>query len=998
MHGPCPEDIEAEAALSAMRRDKPTYDGIPSNLASFDIEKLKILKKVTQPKRILEFLPAQAAGLVKTYRTSILRDGTQPGSVIRPYWDPLLRQSHEVRTHFIVRLTKAGLVELRSGPESFVGVFFVKKKTPDQIRMVVDSRATNELCRDPPVTRLGSSRCYAELHLDFDQGSSHSMAWGQEADVDDCFYRFAIPEMTQFFAMDHPLSVEQWVKLGVTVDRVYDSVTKCHFKPSLDATLYPCFKVVPMGWNWALFLCHEAVLRIATSQSPWCDGVLGEKKPVPQLDQYRTVIGVYVDNVTILGRSRSDVQHRASILQKSFDDAGIPITWTQNEPADQLDSVGCHLDLRNGILTNKPKRVWSFVRATSAILRRRKLHGKVLQVWAGHYTALCGITPWGLSVLQSVYRFIPKAMDKKIKVWSSVRHEVAWMTWRSLASPIMTTVEVGDSATSGYALMSCQPDESTIRRAMAVQEKWRFIPLPEELKKHAVDQDLTGFSNALNDMFEQAVDKNAGPASAGLSTDYATFVLEAMNEKPELKTSAVRSQARTVRSNRVDVDVPALIEPLDRFFEDRRNFRLLWSRRWRDVSEHISVKEARVLLSSLRRSSRVRSLHGHRKLSISDNLPAVCAFAKGRSGNVKMNSLCRQSAALQFATGVIWHVRHVETKRNVADEPSRRYELVRPRRHSKHAFRVVEAQGCGLSKEASAPSKPLQPRRQFVDCVHPSGPARLFLEIFSGTGRLSQAVEMSGVSILEPLDYLLGKHADLRRRSTQELVIHWIKMSKIGFIHLGIPSSIWSQARRNVKQFHSAKCREEVGVELALFAAEVIRVCNLYHVGYAIENPRYSRLFKFEPIVHAIASGPNFVVDFDLCQYGAPYKKSTRIITSVKWLNALGCKCNHSSHTVWLKGRVLTKNPEGTPVYVNRTALAGAYPFKLVEKYAKLIAAHAKLDRKTHQVEQVHWGATLRSVAERSVEANTQWPKPLESHKKVERNLQLLGKYGGLEQ
>ena len=51
---------------------------------------------------------------------------------------------------------------------------------------------------------------------------------------------------------------------------------------------------------------------------------------------------------------------------------------------------------------------------------------------------------------------------------------------------------------------------------------------------------------------------------------------------------------------------------------------------------------------------------------------------------------------------------------------------------------------------------------------------------------------------------------------------------------------------------------------------------------------------------------------------------------------------------------MLAPNPEGTPVYVNRTALAVAYPFKLVEEYAKLVKRHAKLDRQAHQAEQVH--------------------------------------------
>ena len=296
---------------------------------------------------------------------------------------------------------------------------------------------------------------------------------------------------------------------------------------------------------------------------------------------------------------------------------------------------------------------------------------------------------------------------------------------------------------------------------------------------------------------------------------------------------------------------------------------MLWSRRWKNVSEHITIKEARVLLSSLKRSSRVQSSHWHRKLAVSDILGAVCVFSKGRSGNGKVNLLCRQAAALQFATGIIWHVRHLERKRNVADKPSRRFEARKLLRKPPTHCREVVNLGSGLSKEASAPSKPLQPHRKFVENVFPCGATKFFLEIFSGTGRLTRAIEESGVSILEPLDYILGPHADLRGRSTQKLVLDWIKKGKIGFVHVGTPCTIWSQARHNVKESHATRCKEEIGVELALFSAEVIRTCNRCQVGCALEDLSRSKLFKFDPVVHAIASGDNDVVDFDMCQYGA---------------------------------------------------------------------------------------------------------------------------------
>ena len=50
------------------------------------------------------------------------------------------------------------------------------------------------------------------------------------------------------------------------------------------------------------------------------------------------------------------------------------------------------------------------------------------------------------------------------------------------------------------------------------------------------------------------------------------MVMDSVTEGSWLSTSAIRSQIRANPSNRVDVDVPALVEPLDDFFADQKNF------------------------------------------------------------------------------------------------------------------------------------------------------------------------------------------------------------------------------------------------------------------------------------------------------------------------------------------------------------------------------------------------------------------------------------------
>jgi hypothetical protein len=102
---------------------------------------------------------------------------------------------------------------------------------------------------------------------------------------------------------------------------------------------------------------------------------------------------------------------------------------------------------------------------------------------------------------------------------------------------------------------------------MASHEKWRFIPMPENLRSAAARKDAEEFEQILCGMFT-ATDSGGGPGSvrpAGLSTGYGHMVMDAMREGSWLGTSAIRSQFRAAPSKRVDVDIPSLVEPLDNF-------------------------------------------------------------------------------------------------------------------------------------------------------------------------------------------------------------------------------------------------------------------------------------------------------------------------------------------------------------------------------------------------------------------------------------------------
>lgn len=91
-----------------------------------------------------------------------------------------------------------------------------------------------------------------------------------------------------------------------------------------------------------------------------------------------------------------------------------------------------------------------------------------------------------------------------------------------------------------------------------------------------------------------------------------------------------------------------------------------------------------------------------------------------------------------------------------------------------------------------------------------------------------------------------------------------------------------------------------MGVEFALFAAEVIAVCNRYNISWSLENPRISRLFEVPFLAQLLQSPAVHCVDLDFCRYGEPYKKP--IYTSELALMQLQRTCCHKKHQTVLRG------------------------------------------------------------------------------------------------
>eukprot|EP00969_Alexandrium_andersonii_P094899 4192115-Alexandrium_andersonii.AAC.1 len=149
--------------------------------------------------------------------------------------DPVLRRSPKRFAEFLTAAFDAGIVEPADRCESEVGVFFVRKKS-GALRLICDPRAVNCCYRDPDPARLCSGEALGSLELGPDE-----VLWAAEGDVENCYYQYLLPE-------------------GMRAEFCLPQVSARLLRPELRALFGGArdarfrMRVVPMGWNWAVFL------------------------------------------------------------------------------------------------------------------------------------------------------------------------------------------------------------------------------------------------------------------------------------------------------------------------------------------------------------------------------------------------------------------------------------------------------------------------------------------------------------------------------------------------------------------------------------------------------------------------------------------------------------------------------------------------------------------------------------------------------------------------
>ena len=164
-----PDNLDGKLALEELVSCKDLYHEEPSSLASYDFNKVKVLHTDLRPRELSGMVPRFVRGIVDRFDTMVEKSRSEIALEepcrIKPYWDPILRNSKKEKIKLVIGLARKGLVSFRTSIKEEIGVFCVKKKTPEWVRLIIDARRVNASHRPPPTTRLATPRSFLDVQF-----------------------------------------------------------------------------------------------------------------------------------------------------------------------------------------------------------------------------------------------------------------------------------------------------------------------------------------------------------------------------------------------------------------------------------------------------------------------------------------------------------------------------------------------------------------------------------------------------------------------------------------------------------------------------------------------------------------------------------------------------------------------------------------------------------------------------------------------------------------
>ena len=216
-------------------------------------------------------------------------------------------------------------------------------------------------------------------------------------------------------------------------------------------------------------------------------------------------------------------------------------------------------------------------------------------------------------------------------------------------------------------------------------------------------------------------------------------------------------------------------------------------------------------------------------------------------------------------------------------------ETVRERGPSRSAPRPapktssINRNSGGKQHRNNMPKPALSPGRALTCAV--------FIEIFSGCGRLASSVAKTTGWFCLLWDIELGPEYDLRSPAKRRMLAGWVKSGFVKGFHLGTPCESFSRARDvppgppplrsdlrplgldGLKPHDQAKVL--LGNLFVRFSVYLLSLAHRLHIPASMENPQRSRIWLCPPVLALMRRKHVAMFLTHFCGWGKPFRKAT---------------------------------------------------------------------------------------------------------------------------
>ena len=217
------------------------------------------------------------------------------------------------------------------------------------------------------------------------------------------------------------------------------------------------------------------------------------------------------------------------------------------------------------------------------------------------------------------------------------------------------------------------------------------------------------------------------------------------------------------------------------------------------------------------------------------------------------------------------------------------------------------------------------------------------MELFSGTGRLTSAVEGVCGHLVECLPVDAWHGWDITNDVDFEAMTKKIK--DVTWMHGAPPCSTFSRGRappliKLRDEEHPAGFGHPRAEEANDIVKRFVMLVRLVHEAggaWSFENPDQSLMWDLKPVKRLLEYEGVRVVYLDQCAFGGPAKKPTKVLTNSEWLEVISRRCQDAPphRHVELRGKVVDLREGGEGKLVWRTELAAEYPSALCTAMAE---------------------------------------------------------------